>query len=33
MFNEMAARRSVNPKELLEEVAVGRDELMTPVLR
>lgn len=33
MFNEMAARRSVNPKELLKEVAVGPDELMTPVLR
>lgn len=32
MFNQMATRRNVNPKELLKEVAVDRAELMTPVL-
>lgn len=32
MFNQMATRRGVSPKELFKEVAVGREELMTPVL-
>lgn len=32
MFNQMAKRRNARPKELLAEVAVGQDELTTPVL-
>jgi hypothetical protein len=32
MFNRMAARRIVSPKELLKEVAVSQYELTTPVL-
>lgn len=32
MFNQMATRRRARPKELLAEVAVGQDELTTPIL-
>lgn len=32
MFNQMATRRKARPKELLAEVAVGQDELTTPIL-